>query len=101
SGVAFDNNEADRAGGERRQNRHADNDQPPANVRHRSQILRASRRVMSSNSSGEPVHWRTESRTVAISFWSSRSEFLATRSIRRSSPNISPYSFSGSVMPSV
>ena len=31
----------------------------------------------------------------------SRSEFLTTTSISRSSPNISPYSFSGSVMPSV
>src|SRR5271163_1578192 len=65
------------------------------------QRFRASNTVMSSDSSGTPVHCRTLSITLSIICASSRSAFFATNSISRSSPNISPYSFSGSVMPSV
>src|ERR1700749_663160 len=84
-----------------------EDDQPGAQASHAvdilavSQCLRASSSVMSSKSSGVPVHCVTASITLAMMASSSRSAFLATSSIQRASPNISPYSFSGSVMPSV
>ena len=68
-------------------------------VRH--QVLRMIIMVMSSAESGANVHWLTASKT---SRRISSLDLPATRwtvSMRRSSPNISSYSFSGSVMPSV
>src|ERR1700722_16920437 len=59
---------------------------------HLSQSLRTTSTVMSSESSGTPVHCRTLSITVSMIWASSRSTFFATSSMRRSSPNISPYS---------
>src|SRR5579875_831993 len=68
---------------------------------HAGCTCRARSRVMSSCNSGLPVQPRTASKMMRIISWSSRWMFLLTRSTNRSSPNISPYAFSGSVMPSV
>src|SRR5579871_404860 len=57
--------------------------------------------VMSSWSSEEPVHEFTDSMVRAIISDESALAYLITRSFKRSSPNISPYAFSGSQMPSV
>ena len=51
--------------------------------------------------SGELLHCPTASITVLMISSSGRSAFLTKSAASRSSPNISPYSFSGSVIPSV
>src|SRR5580704_1386696 len=118
-GIMIDPYEAESASGEDEHNAATQNDDPVAEAAHAFAILariqktefriqneqgyslRASSTVMSSESSGTPVHSRTRSITLSMICASSRSAFLATNSMRRSSPNISPYSFSGSVMTSV
>ena len=107
-GVMLDPHEAQRSASDDQQNAAGQDDQPSTKAAHVQSLLlavphrlRASSTVMSSDSSGTPVHCRTASITLSMICASSRSAFFATSSISRSSPNISPYSFSGSVMPSV
>ena len=57
--------------------------------------------ISSDNSAASPDHCMTASITRAMISGDSRSTFLDSKSVRRCSPNISPYSFSGSIMPSV
>src|SRR5439155_20594457 len=57
--------------------------------------------VISSCSSDEPVHCSTDSLVRAKISLLSSAVYLTTRSVRRPSPNCSPYSFSGSTTPSV
>src|ERR1019366_3568876 len=62
---------------------------------------RATTMVISSCNSPSPVHCTTASMVRAISSAESALAYFTSRSFRRSSPNISPYTFSGSTMPSV
>src|SRR6185437_5311267 len=64
-------------------------------------IRRAIAMVISSDSSLEPVQSTTASIVRAMSSLESADEYLAMYSISRSSPNLSPYAFSGSTIPSV
>src|ERR1022692_2664520 len=57
--------------------------------------------ISSDNSAASPDHCMTASIVRAMISGESRSTFLASKSVSRCSPNISPYSFSGSIMPSV
>ena len=81
-------------------------DGPPVDLAHfrRGQDLhkrRATTMVISSCNSPAPVQCTTASMVRAISSVESALEYFTSRSLRRSSPNISPYTFSGSTMPSV
>ena len=81
-------------------------DGPPVHLAHfrRGQDLhkrRATTMVMSSCNSPAPVQCTTASMVRAISSAESARAYFTSRSFRRSSPNISPYTFSGSTMPSV
>src|SRR5262249_6155363 len=64
-------------------------------------MRRATSIVISSCNSPAPVHCTTASIVRAISSAESALEYLIISSLRCSSPNCSPYTFSGSTMPSV
>ena len=62
---------------------------------------RATTMVISSCNSPAPVQCTTASMVRAISSAESALAYFTSISFKRSSPNISPYTFSGSTMPSV
>src|SRR5215471_13812657 len=66
-----------------------------------SHIRRATSIVISSCNSPAPVHCTTASIVRAINSAESALEYLIISSLRCSSPNCSPYTFSGSTIPSV